>query len=223
MENLSQNKKISLGLGVVVLISLFLPWFSFMIFSTSLIGAPGLITDLASFGGGIMDDVPFKIQLAIYMGYAFFILGAAGLYFNYKNDIQKAKLSYYAMVGYFALVIILNISDFSSFFGGGMDDIPFKIQLAIYIGYAFFILGAIGLYFNYKDDIQKAKLSYYAMVGYFALVIILNISDMEDMGGGDDGPSIFKFLGMGFYVFIASYIGNLKYLKEESESEIIEE
>ena len=156
MENLSQNKKISLGLGAAVLISLFLPWFSFMMFSTSLIGVPGMISDIASFGGG-MDDTPFKIQLAIYMGYAFFILGAAGLYFNYKNDIQKAKLSYYAMVG------------------------------------------------------------------YFAIVIILNISDMGDMGGGDDGPSIFKILGMGFYVFIASYIGNLKYLKEESESEIIEE
>ena len=160
MENLSQNKKISLGLGAAVLISLFLPWISFMGFSTSLTGVPGMI------------------------------------------------------------------SDFSSFFGGGMDDIPFKIQLAIYIGYAFFILGAIGLYFNYKDDIQKAKLSYYAMVGYFALVIILNISDMGDMGdmgGGDDGPSIFSFLGMGFYLFIVSYIGNLKYLKEESQSEIIEE
>ena len=157
MENLSQNKKISLGLGAAVLISLFLPWFSYAVFSTSLIGMPGLI------------------------------------------------------------------SDFSSFFGGGMDDIPFKIQLAIYMGYAFFILAAVGLYFNYKNDIQKAKLSYYAMVGYFALVIILNISDMGDMGGGDDGPSVFKILGMGFYLFIASYIGNLKYLKEESDTEIIEE
>ena len=64
------------------------------------------------------------------------------------------------------------------------------------------------------------------MVGYFALVIILNILDMGDMGdvgGGDDDPSVFKVLGMGFYLFIASYIGNLKYLKEESQSEIIEE
>ena len=157
MENLSQNKKISLGLGAAVLISLFLPWFSFMMFSTSLIGIPGLLADVGNTFGGEMDDIPFRMQLAVYMGYAFFILGAAGLYFNYKNDIQKAKLSYYAMVG------------------------------------------------------------------YFALVIILNISDMGDMGGGDDGPSVFEVLGMGFYVFIASYIGNLKYLKEESESEIIEE
>lgn len=157
MENLSQNKKISLGLGAAVLISLFLPWFSFMMFSTSLIEIPGLL------------------------------------------------------------------ADFGNAFGGGMDDIPFRMQLAVYMGYAFFMFGAAGLYFNYKNDIQKAKLSYYAMVGYFALVIILNISDMGDIGGGDDGLSIFKVLGMGFYLFIASYIGNLKYLKEDSESEIIEE
>jgi hypothetical protein len=156
MENFSQNKKISLGLGAAVLISLFMNWIHVFPFKFSLIGLPG------------------------------------------------------------------GLSDLGRMFGGGIDDLPFKMQLAIYIGYAFFILGAVGLYFNYKNDIQKAKLSYYAMVGYFALVIILNISDMGDMGGGDDG-SIFKVLGMGFYVFIASYIGNLKYLKEESESEIIEE
>lgn len=160
MENLSQNKKISLGLGAAVLISLFLPWISFMMFSASLIGIPGLLADFGNAFGGGMDDIPFRMQLAVYMGYAFFILAAVGLYFNYKNDIQKAKLSYYAMVGYFALVIILNISD---------------------------------------------------------------MGDMGDMGGGDDGPSIFSFLGLGFYLFIASYIGNLKYLKEESDTEIIEE
>jgi len=160
MENLSQNKKISLGLGVVLIISLFLPWFDFFIFSFSLIGMPEIISDLSTFLGEGMTDISFKIQLAVYIGYVYVVLAAAGLYFNYKNDIQKAKLSYYAMVGYFALVIILNISD---------------------------------------------------------------MGDMGDMGGGDDGPSIFSFLGMGFYLFIASYIGNLKYLKEESDTEIIEE
>ena len=40
---------------------------------------------------------------------------------------------------------------------------------------------------------------------------------MGDMPGGGDGSSIFKVLGMGFYLFIASYIGNLKYLKEEED------
>ena len=149
MENLSQNKKISLGLGVVLIISLFLPWFRYV--------------------------------------------------FNFS---------------------LIDIPDYDHWFA---EKIPFKIQLAVYIGYVYVVLAAAGLYFNYKNDIQKAKLSYYAMVGYFALVIILNISDMGDMGGGDDGPSIFKILGMGFYLFVASYIGNLKYLKEGSESEIIEE
>ena len=160
MENLSRNKKISLGLGIALIISLFLPWVDFMIFSMSLIGVPGALSDMAGIGGGSMGDIPFKSQLLVYIGYVFFILGVAGLFFNYKGDIQKAKLSYYAMVGYFVLVIILNISDMSD---------------------------AIG-----------------------------------DMGGGDDGPSFFSILGMGFYVFIASYIGNLIYLKEDDNPEVTE-
>ena len=151
MENLSRNKKISLGLGIALIISLFLPWVDVMIFSMSLI-------DIANIAGDSMGDIPFKAQLLIYIGYVFFILGVAGLFFNYKGDIQKAKSSYYAMAGYFVLVIILSISgDFIS-----------------------------------------------------------------DMGGGDDGPSFFSILGMGFYVFIASYIGNLIYLKEDDNPEVTE-
>jgi len=161
MENLSRNKKISLGLGIALIISLFLPWVDVIIFSMSLIGVPGTLSDIAGFFGFSMGDMPFKFQLLVYIGYVFFILGVAGLFFNYKGDIQKAKLSYYAMAGYFVLVIILNIS----------GD-----------------LGPIG-----------------------------------DMGGGkDDGPSFFSILGMGFYVFIASYIGNLIYLKEDDNPEVTE-
>ncbi len=151
MENLSRNKKISLGLGIALIISLFLPWVDFMIFSVSLIGELDFVS---------MGDIPFKAQLLVYIGYVFFILGVAGLFFNYKGDIQKAKSSYYAMAGYFVLVIILPIP----------GD-----------------LGPIG-----------------------------------DMGGGDDGPSIFSILGIGFYVFIASYIGNLIYLKEDDNPEVTE-
>ena len=163
MENLSRNKKISLGLGIALIISLFLPWVDFMILSMSLIGVPGTLSDIANMAGGSMGDIPFKAQLLVYIGYVFFILGVAGLFFNYKGDIQKAKSSYYAMAGYFVLVIILNILNFS----GDLD--------------------AIG-----------------------------------DMGGGDGGPRFFSILGMGFYVFIASYIGNLIYLKEDDNPEVTE-
>ena len=99
------------------------------------------------------------------------------------------------------------------------------MQLAVYIGYVFFVLGAAGLYFNYKGAIQKSKLAYYSMIGYFVLVLLLNISDFSDIseGAGDDGPNIFSLLGIGLYLFIASFIGNLIYLKEDSESEIIDE
>jgi hypothetical protein len=138
-----------------MLISLFLPWVDFMIFSTSLIGIPGAFSDLAGLSG--IGEPPFTAQLALYVGYAFFSLGAAGLFFNYKGDIQKSKLAYYAMIGYFILVIILNISD---------------------------------------------------------------ISDIS--GGSDGGPSIFSILGMGFYVFIASFIGTFKFLKEENNPEVID-
>jgi hypothetical protein len=143
----------------VLIISLFLPWFDFFIFSFSLIGMPEMISDLSTFLGEGMTDISFKIQLAVYIGYVYIVLAAAGLYFNYTGDIQKSKLFYYSMIGYFALVLLINMSDIS----GGLGD--------------------------------------------------------KERGA----PSIFDLLGMGFYVFIASYIGNLKYLKEESQSEIIEE
>ena len=108
------------------------------------------------------------------------------------------------------------ISDLSTFLGEGMTDISFKIQLAVYIGYVYIVLAAAGLYFNYTGDIQKSKLFYYSMIGYFALVLLINMSDISgglgDKEGG--GPSIFDLLGIGFYIFIASFIANLKYLKE---------
>jgi hypothetical protein len=158
MENLSQNKKISLGIGVVLLISLFLPWASFMGLSVTLMGIAGMYNDASAIGLGADSDAGFKALLAIYMGYAFLILGAAGLFFNYKDDIQKAKWAYYSMLGYFVLIIILNISE---------------------------------------------------------------MGEMGEMGGGD-GPSIFSILGIGFYVFIASFIGTFKFLKEENNPEVIE-
>ena len=74
MENLSRNKKISLGLGIALIISLFLPWVDVMIFSMSLIGVPGALSDMAGFLGGSMGDMPFKLQLLVYIGYVFLFL-----------------------------------------------------------------------------------------------------------------------------------------------------
>ena len=164
MENFSQNKKISLGLGVVLIISLFLPWLKWIVFSVSLIGIPGVIADLTPFLPSLFDsewwDFSFKNQLVVYIGYVYLVLGTAGLYFNYKGEILKSKLAYYSMIAYFILVLVLNISEISDATNG--------------------------------------------------------------MGESYDGPNIFSLLGIGLYIFITSFIGNLMYLKEESESEVIE-
>lgn len=170
MGNPSKKKQISLVLGVVLIISLFLPWFKFLVFSVSLYDIPGLIADLNTSLQSIPD-----------------------IKFEYPN-----------------------ILDFS-----------FKNQLAIYMGYVFLVLGAAGLYFNYKGEILKSKLAYYSMIAYFILVLVLNISEISDIADGaekpDDSPNIFSLFDIGIYIFIASFIGNLIYLKEDSKSEVIEE
>ena len=104
--------------------------------------------------------------------------------------------------------------------GVSLSDLSFSQQLAIYIGYAFFVLGAAGLYFNYKGDIQKSRISYYLMIAYLLLVVILNISDMPESSGSSSssGPSIFDVLEMGAYIFIVSFIVNLIFLPEEKKS-----
>jgi hypothetical protein len=149
MKSLSGKKKGSLILGVLILISLFLPWFDCLFFSKSLIALPALTSNILSWIG---------------------------------------------------------------------ESPSFSQQLAIYIGYAFFVLGAAGLYFNYKGDIQKSRISYYLMIAYLLLVVILNISDIPESGSDSDGPSIFDVLEMGAYIFIVSFILNLIFLSEEKKS-----
>ena len=161
MKSLSGKKKGSLILGVLILISLFLPWINLIVFSSSLIGFPE---------GGVMGGLPADLSALLSWG------------------------------------------------GESLSDLSFSQQLAIYIGYAFFVLGAVGLYFNYKGDIQKSRISYYLMIAYFVLVVILNISDMPSGGSEFDGPSIFDVLEMGAYIFIVSFILNLIFLSEEKKS-----
>jgi hypothetical protein len=142
MKSLSGKKKGSLILGLLILISLFLPWFDFLFFSSSLIGFPE---------GGVMfvlrriSDLSFSQQLAIYIGYAFFVLGAAGLYFNYKGDIQKSRISYYLMIAYLLLVVILNISDMPESSGSSGPSIFDVLEMGAYIFIVSFIVNLIFL------------------------------------------------------------------------------
>lgn len=113
-SDFSSNKKISLVAGAVLVISLFLPWISYMMFSESLIGMAGSISDLkqlARSGGESVPDFTFGQNLFVYIGYAYLVLGAAGLYFNYNGDVKKSKMYYYLIPAYFILVFILNVSD----------------------------------------------------------------------------------------------------------------
>ena len=155
MSNFSSNKKISLIAGGALAISLFLPWISFMIFSESLIGIPGLIGTL---------------------------------------------------------------QDLSGAFGGEESlDLTFAQNIAIYIGYAYLIFAGAGLYLNYTGDIKKSKLFYYLIPVYFILVVILNTSDLPDMPSDSFDFNVFEFLGIGFYMFVISYVIVLIKLKPEEE------
>ena len=157
MKSLSGKKKGSLILGVLILMSLFLPWIDFIVFSSSLIGFPeggvigGLPADLSallSWGGMSLSDLSFSQQLAIYIGYAFFVLGAAGLYFNYKGDIQKSRISYYLMIAYLLLVVILNISDMPESSGSSSSSGPSifdVLEMGAYIFIVSFIVNLIFL------------------------------------------------------------------------------
>ena len=77
------------------------------------------------------------------------------------------------------------------------------------------MIGSTGENAERKSKCERYQVIRYDQFGEAGIGGAAGMPDMGDMGGGDDGPSIFKVLGMGFYVFIASYIGNLKYLKEE--------
>ena len=142
MKSLSGKKKGSLILGVLILISLFLPWFDCLFFSKSLIALPGLTSNILSWIG---VSPSFSQQLAIYIGYAFFVLGAAGLYFNYKGDIQKSRISYCLMIAYFALVVILNISDMPESSGSSGPSILDVLEMGAYIFIVSFIVNLIFL------------------------------------------------------------------------------
>lgn len=86
MENMSKNQKIAMGSGLLMIISLFMPFMSFGPISASLMGTGS------------------------FHAYVFLALGAAGLFFNYKTDTTKAKYSYLGAIGWFILWVFINES-----------------------------------------------------------------------------------------------------------------
>jgi len=98
---MSKNQKIAMGSGILMVISLFLP-FEIL---------PPLWPDTSSiFSGLSFIEVSFS-------GYIFLALGAAGLFFNYKEDTTKARYSYLGAIAWFVIWLFTNSVDDSSGIG----------------------------------------------------------------------------------------------------------
>ena len=93
-------------------------------------------------------------------------------------------------------------------------------QMFQYIGVVFFVLGVLSLMMNFNEKVKIARILLYIVPLYFIVVCVLNFldppefmkSDGENSGNGIDK---LKYIGIGFYLFLISYIGLLKYLKTE--------
>ena len=81
----------------------------------------------------------------------------------------------------------------------------------VYIGFVFLVLGVISLLMNFNNKIRMSRILIYLVPLYFIIVCSLNILESKD-----DSLDILNHLGklgIGFYLFLISYIGLLKYLK----------
>ena len=93
-------------------------------------------------------------------------------------------------------------------------------QMFQYIGIVFFVLGVLSLLMNFNNKIKIARILLYIVPLYFIVVCVLNILDPpEFMKSVEENSGIgidkLKYIGIGFYLFLISYIGLLKYLKPE--------
>jgi hypothetical protein len=93
-------------------------------------------------------------------------------------------------------------------------------QMFQYIGFVFLVLGVLSLLMNFNNKIRIARIVLYIVPLYFIVVCVLNILDspeiMKSVGNNSGGIiNKLKYLGIGFYLFLISYIGLLKYLKVE--------
>ena len=94
--------------------------------------------------------------------------------------------------------------------------------MLVYIGFVFLLLGIISLLMNFENKIRMARIVLYLVPLYFIAVCILNVLDDLEMTRDiikkfDGGIDKLKHLGIGFYLFLISYIGLLKYLKIEKQ------
>ena len=92
-----------------------------------------------------------------------------------------------------------------------------------YIGFVFLILGIISLLMNFNDKIRMARIVLYLVPLYFIVVCVLNILEVNgDIIEKPDSSfniiDLLRTLGLGFYLFLISYVGLLKYLKIEKKS-----
>ena len=135
MENFSQNKKISLGLGVVLIISLFLTW----IFDHSLL-------DFSIYAQtDFVKTVPQ--YMFIYIGFVFLVLGVISLLMNFENKIRMSRIVLYLVPLYFIIVCVFNIlgprGDIIEKSDSSLNIIDLLKKLGI--GFYLFLISYIGL------------------------------------------------------------------------------
>lgn len=86
-----------------------------------------------------------------------------------------------------------------------------------YIGFVFLILGIINLLMNFINKIRIARIVLYLVPLYFIVVCVLNLLEFKGdiIEKPDSSFNIIDLLRIGFYLFLISYVGLLKYLKIE--------
>ena len=117
---------------------------------------------------------------------------------------------------------LIEISRFAQRHLGLAKTIP--QYMFFYIGFVFLILGIISLLMNFNHKIRMARIVLYLVPLYFIVVCVLNILEyngdiIEKPDSSVNIIDLLRTLGIGFYLFLISYIGLLRYLKIEKNRE----
>ena len=111
---------------------------------------------------------------------------------------------------------LIEISRFAQRHLGLAKTIP--QYMFFYIGFVFLILGIISLLMNFNNKIRMARIVLYLAPLYFIAVCVLNADIIEKPDSSFNIIDLLRTLGLGFYLFLISYVGLLKYLKIEKKS-----